>query len=146
MCFSKEKYIIKKTHSAKDSKAAYWFGTKTMPRMFVGMSIKINEEMFVIYRSLYVYSLYEFWDRRSSGSVVFSVRQASGRLIFESPPRKTLKHRQNIGYIRKSDLSIYVKYCQAKCKIMHNQSINKSSKMIHIKHNMIKKWDFAFLI
>lgn len=59
--FSKEKYIIKKkTHSAKYSKAAYWFGTKTMPRMFVGMSININEEMFVIYRSLYVYSLYLF--------------------------------------------------------------------------------------
>ena len=51
---------MKKKHSAKDSKAAYWFGTKTMPRMFVGMSININEEMFVIYRSLYVYSLYEF--------------------------------------------------------------------------------------
>ena len=60
MCYSKEKYIMKKKHSAKDSKAAYWFGTKTMPRMFVGMSININEEMFVIYRSLYVYSLYEF--------------------------------------------------------------------------------------
>lgn len=44
--FLKVNYIYYKTHFAKDSKAAYWFGTEIMLRMFVGMSIDINEEMF----------------------------------------------------------------------------------------------------